>query len=116
MIACTGDPVRDETSAPMAMPPANAKPIAVSSRRPNRARRDNGASINQKPSAAEASTGPKIFDAAKAKAKVANMADQGSRPRPLVQATLEQSAATLWARTMELTSIAAIITSANTAT
>ena len=70
----------------------------------------------QKPSAAEATTGPNMRAATRAMARKPATAAQGSRPRAARQDSAEQPATLCWACMMELITMAPIRTSAKTIT
>jgi len=72
--------------------------------------------MSQNPSAAEAMMGPKMRETAKVRARVPKRPAHGSNVRPVLQASLAQSAATDWARIRLLTSMARIMPTAKTAT
>ena len=75
-----------------------------------------GASMSQKPSAAEATTGPKMRDTISVSASTPQSAAQGSNVREDWQLADVQADTAPWARMTIETSIAPIITVASTAT
>ena len=109
-------PTRAAISAP-SPPPARRATITDATSRPvSTLRRSTLPSMIQKPSAAEATTGPNMRAATRASARKPATAAQGSRPRAARQDSDEQLETLRWACRMELISMAPITTKANTAT
>lgn len=105
-----------------AVRPPNTTPIrpitsTASRSRPASSRvRSTGASINQKPSAAETRTGPNSRLIASAMPSTANQTAQGTRVRAAMQASAAQPAMVDWARTTRLVSMAPIMIALKMAT
>ena len=117
MPTCTnGEPVNAAINAPKRAPATNAKAMAARSRLARMRRRSVGPSMSQKPSADDASTGPNMRESTIVKARMPATAAQGSRPRAARQPAVSQTATTCWAWMIEDTSMAPIMTSANTNT
>src|SRR4029453_1071821 len=110
------EPVRAEISPPTIAPPKNAAMIAPTSRERSSLERETGASSSQKPSAADASTGPNNRLTASATAIVAANAAQGKIARADKQVALVHWATVRCAFKITLTTIAPIMTAAKTAT
>ena len=110
------EPVSAETSPPTTAPPRKAASTPPTSRERSSWAREIGASSNQNPSAAEASTGPNSRLAANAIATVAANAAHGRMVRADRQAALVHCAIVRCAFKITLTTMAPIITAPNTAT
>ncbi len=110
------EPVRAEISAPTTAPPSNAASTAPTNRDLNSLAREIGASSSQKPSAADASTGPNNRLAARATPTVAANAAHGKMARADRHVALLHCAIVRCAFKITLTTMAPIIAAPKTAT
>ena len=115
MMPTADPPVSAVIAPPIRAPTTSAATSAATSRGPSSRARRTGVSSSQKPSAAEASTGPNNRETASARATARASAAQGSTVRADRHDSELHSETTRWARMTTLTMAPPIISAAITA-